>query len=75
MTARLCEGCGRSLRKSPGPYGPVYARKLAGSSLERRTRLPGPRLPPGLSQRLTAPNTSPLTGQVEIPIQLTLGDT
>ena len=31
MTARRCAGCGRALRASPGPYGPVCARRLNGT--------------------------------------------
>ncbi len=60
MTARQCAGCGRPLRASPGPYGPVCARRLNGT-------------PPAIRAPATA--TEPLPGQTEIPIQLTLGGT
>lgn len=69
MTARKCEGCGRALRKSLGPYGPVCARKRAGNASGARTAPQGPRVSPALSQRFTATNTAPPhPGQTELPL-------
>ena len=69
MTARKCEGCGRALRRSPGPYGPKCAKKLAQSSPTARSAPQGPGVPPSLSQRLTAP--MPCHGQTELPLEET----
>lgn len=70
MTARKCEGCGRALRTSPGPFGPKCARKLAGSSPGVRSASQGPGVPPSLSRRLTAP--TPCPGQLALLIEETL---
>jgi hypothetical protein len=43
--------------------GPVCAQKLTGKPPDGRTRLPGPRLPPGLSRRPTGTPAPPLPGQ------------
>lgn len=75
MTVRRCAGCGRPLRTSRGPYGPVCAQKLTGTPPDGRTAPRGPRLPPEPSQRPTGPHTPPIDGQLAIPVQLTLGDT
>lgn len=66
MTARKCEGCGRALRRTLGPFGPKCAKKLAGSPPGARAAPQGPGVPPGLSRRLTAP--TPCDGQTEIPL-------
>jgi hypothetical protein len=69
MSARKCAGCGRALRASPGPYGPVCARKHTQSLSAGRTGAAGPRVPPGPSQPLTARNTPPhCDGQTELPL-------
>lgn len=54
MTARRCAGCGRPLRASPGPYGPVCARRLNGKPA---------------AIRAPATDPSPIPGQVELPLQ------
>lgn len=69
MSRRRCAGCGRTLRTSPGPYGPTCARKLAGSPPDSRTGAPGPRLP---TRRHKAPTDAPtpprIPGQTELPL-------
>lgn len=70
MTARKCEGCGRALRTSPGPFGPKCVKKLAHSSQDGRAAPQGPGVPPSLSRRLTAP--TPCPGQLALLIEETL---
>lgn len=54
MTARRCAGCGRPLRASPGPYGPVCARRLHGTR-------------PAIRAPATTP--APMPGQTELPLK------
>jgi hypothetical protein len=70
VTVRKCEGCGRALRRTLGPFGPKCAKKLAGSSQDGRAALQGPGVPAGHSQRLTAAHARPLhPGQIELPLE------
>lgn len=66
MTARKREGCGRALRKSLGPFGPKCAKRRAESPPGARAAPQGIGVPPGRSQRLTAP--TPCVGQTELPL-------
>jgi hypothetical protein len=67
---RKCEGgCGRWLTATVSlavGYGPDCLRKLPQSSQDGRSAPQGPGVPPGLSQRLTAP--TPCVGQTELPL-------
>ena len=70
MTARKCEGCGRALRRSPGPFGPKCAKKLPQSPQDGLTAPQGPGVPAGRSRRLTATHTHlPHPGQIELPLE------
>lgn len=71
MTARKCEGCGRALRRSTGPYGPVCARKLTGKPPGGRTASQGPRLSPELSRSPRRPPATPQPGQDQLPLENT----
>ena len=70
IAAARCAGCRRRLKHpTPSGYGPVCARKRAQSLSAGRGGVPGPMVPPGLSQALTARNTPPhCDGQDELPL-------
>lgn len=73
MTAVLrCAGCHRRLKRpSPSGFGPTCARKLARKPQDARTGHGGPRLPPGLSQRLRSAPVNPQPEQTALPIEET----